>query len=225
MEIIASELRNFLHLKSFEYSTEDYPFKETLENIYGCKLDSLHKFLGQYDIFELKNDQTTLAHKVFYSNFNEKIKPIYERFIKEVILKIVKPNKFYYQVIPTVRIGLPGNKFVGEFHKDSHYNHQSYELNFNLGLSNYLGDAALKTEKSPNSKTWITLECPYGKIFSFDHIDCLHGSSVNKSSKTMVSFDFRLALKDLYFETDASSVNLDSKFKPGYYFSSQCLGD
>ncbi len=63
------------------------------------------------------------------------------------------------------------------------------------------------------------------KIFSFDHIDCIHGSTVNKTSKTMVSFDFRLALKDLYFETDASSVNLDSKFKPGYYFSSQCLGD
>ena len=54
---------------------------------------------------------------------------------------------FYYQVIPTFRIGLPGNKFVGEYHKDSKYNHQSYELNFNLGISGYLGDAALKSIK------------------------------------------------------------------------------
>ena len=42
----------------------------------------------------------------------------------------------------------------------------------------------------------------------FDHIDCLHGSDPNETDKTMVSFDFRLALKDIYYDTDASSVNL-----------------
>ena len=41
----------------------------------------------------------------------------------------------------------------------------------------------------------------------FDHIDCLHGSDPNETDKTMVSFDFRLALKDIYYDTDGS-VNL-----------------
>ena len=60
--------------------------------------------------------------------------------------------------------------------------------------------------------------------FFFDHIGCLHGSDPNESEKTMVSMDFRLALKELYFETDACSVNLSSVFKPGSYFSEKAIG-
>ena len=43
---------------------------------------------------------------------------------------------FSYQVIPTFRLGLPGNRFVGEYHTDAKYNHPDFELNFNMGLSN-----------------------------------------------------------------------------------------
>ena len=92
-----------------------------------------------------------------------------------------------------------------------------------MGLSNYRGQAALKAETKPNSNEFITLECPYGEIFSFDHIDCLHGSNLNQSNETMVSFDFRLALHELYFESNASSVNLKTSFKPGSYFSSNLI--
>ena len=67
--------------------------------------------------------------------------------------------------------------------------HQNYEVNFNLGLANYEGNAALKTQIFPGSDEWKKLSCPYGKIFSFDHIDCLHGSEPNLSDKTMVSFE------------------------------------
>ena len=218
------ELRRYLHTKSFEYPTSQYPFRELLEELYGCELSSLHKHLGKFDQFERANDQSTLAHKVFYSNFEKLIKPVFEKFINQFIVEIIKPHKFYYQVIPTFRIGLPGNKFVGEYHKDSFYNHQSYELNFNLGLANFIGQPSLKTEKDPDSKEFILLECPYGKIFSFDHIDCLHGSDPNETNKTMVSFDFRLALKEIYYKTNARSVNLSTNFVPGSYFSKDFVG-
>ena len=218
------ELRRYLHTKSFEYPTSQYPFRELLEELYGCELSSLHKHLGKFDQFERANDQSTLAHKVFYSNFEKLIKPVFENFINQFIVEIIKPHKFYYQVIPTFRIGLPGNKFVGEYHKDSFYNHQSYELNFNLGLANFIGQPSLKTEKDPDSKEFILLECPYGKIFSFDHIDCLHGSDPNETNKTMVSFDFRLALKEIYYKTNARSVNLSTNFVPGSYFSKDFVG-
>ena len=223
-KIKSNELRRYLHTKSFKFSTYEYPFKEVLQELYGCELSYIHEHLGTFDQFERANDQSTLAHKVFYSNFNKSIKPIYERFIKKFIVDILSPHQFYYQVIPTFRIGLPGNKFVGEYHKDSFYNHQSYELNFNVGLANYIGQPSLKTEKEPESKEFILLESPYGNIFSFDHIDCLHGSDPNETSKTMVSFDFRLALKELYFDTDASSVNLATSFVPGSYFSKDFEG-
>ncbi len=219
----ATELRSALHTKRFSYSTINYPFKTILESLYGCDLERLHESLGNFEKFERNNDQSTLVHKVFYSNFSKVIQPIYERFIENFISKIVSPHQFYYQLIPTFRVGLPGNVFVGEFHKDTAYNHKGYELNFNLGLSNYCGQAALKAETKPNSNEFITLECPYGEIFSFDHIDCLHGSNLNQSNETMVSFDFRLALHELYFESNASSVNLKTSFKPGSYFSSNLI--
>jgi len=221
--IDTSQLRSHLHMKSFQYPIAKYPFKEVLESLFGCKLSDLHKYIGNFDKFDREHDQSTLIHKVFYSNFEEKIKPIYENLIKEFIPKIVLNKPFYYQIIPTFRVGLPGNVFVGEFHKDSFYNHQKYELNFNLGLANYEGDASLITEIIPDSKDWAKLSCPYGSIFSFDHIDCLHGSKPNTTNKTMVSFDFRLALKEIYFYSEAKSMNMKSLFIPGGYFSKEVI--
>mgnify|MGYP001360035355 CR=1 FL=1 len=223
MDIKAKNLRQYLHCKSFKYSTNKYPFKEKLEVLYGIPLESIHEFIGSFEKFERKNDQNTLAHKVFYSNFKQIIEPLYLEFIQDVIKDIIYPYKFYFQKIPTFRLGLPGNTFVGEYHRDSHYNHQSYEINFNLGLSNYLGEASLRTEYTPNKKDWKLLECPYGSIFSFDHIDCTHGSEPNRSNLSMTSFDFRIALFDLYFESDSSSVNMNTQFRPGSYFSNYLI--
>ena len=207
-------------MKKFSYDTKKYDFKGILEKVYGCDLSKLHQYLGTYDVFERANDQSTLAHKVFYSNFPGDFRSKYINFMREVIKPIINED-FYYQRIPTFRVGLPGNKFVGEYHKDSHYNHQSYEINFNLGLSGYEGKAALQTQIHKDSEEFTTLECPYGNIFSFDHIDCLHGSDENPNNVTMVSIDFRIALKSLYFENDMASVNLKSRFIPGEYFSSE----
>lgn len=215
-------VRKNLHCKTFEYSTVKYPFKEILESIFGCKVDQIHKYLGGFEAFQRANDQSTLAHKVFYSNYHDKIKPTYQNLIHNVIAPIVN-EPFYYQVVPTFRIGLPGNKFVGEYHKDSKYNHKPYEVNFNLGISGYYGEAALKVESNDESSNLISLECPYGSIFSFDHIDCMHGSDVNPQDITMVSFDFRLALVSMYEHCDSKSVNMGIEFNRGSYFSSYAV--
>jgi hypothetical protein len=219
---MSNDIRKSLHTQHFSYNTEEYPFKDLVEEILGVRLEELHKFLGQYNVFNRASDQSTLAHKVFYANFESKIKPLYNSFISDIIANIVQTD-FYYQVIPTFRIGLPGNKFVGEFHTDTKYNHQPYEVNFNLGLANYTGNAALLSEKTPESSEFVLLECPYGEIFSFDHIDCLHGSEPNGSELTMASFDFRLAIKDLYVDTPAKSINVGTSFKPGSYFSAESV--
>ncbi len=218
----ADLLRTSIHGKTFHYPVDRYPFKKVVESVLGVDLGELHNFLGSYERFKRINDQSTLAHKVFYANYFKTIKPLYEDFIVTYIADLI-PFDFYFQAIPTFRIGLPGNTFVGEYHKDSMYNHQSYEINFNLGLSNYQGKASLKVERTPGSGDFINLESPYGTIFSFDHIDCLHGSEPNDSQKTMISFDFRLALKDLYFSSNLTSINMNSTFSPGSYFSDQLI--
>ena len=223
MELLSADmLRSSMHGQLFRYSVDRYPFKEIVETLLGVDLGEIHQFLGDFKRFERVNDQNTLAHKVFYSNYNKSIRPLYEDFIANFVAHLI-PFDFYFQSIPTFRIGIPGNTFVGEYHKDSMYNHQPYEINFNLGLSNYTGNSSLRVERLPGCGDFINLESPYGTIFSFDHIDCLHGSEPNDTQKTMVSFDFRLALKDLYFPSELSSINMHSTFSPGSYFSSKLI--
>ena len=96
-------------------------------------------------------------------------------------------------------------------------------MNFNLGLANYFGSTSLISEIKPSSNTFTKLSSRYGTVFCFDHIDCLHGSEINKNDKTMISIDFRLALAEIYFPSDAESKNMKSKFCPGGYFSADCI--
>jgi hypothetical protein len=220
---IENTIRKRLHGHSFEYDTTVFPFRQCIQDVMGCPLGELHKYLGDYGKFIRSNDQSTLAHKVFYTNYEGTIQNLYVDFLKEFIAPIIGVP-FYYQAIPTFRIGLPGNCFVGEYHKDSDYGHQHYEVNFNLGLAGYEGEAGLRTQVTADSDQFTTLECPYGEVFSFDHIDCLHGSNPNPNDVTMASFDFRLAIADLYYPTASKSVNTATEFKPGGYFSAGTLG-
>lgn len=220
-----NQLREDLHLKKFKYDTKKYPFYEYLSALFGVSdLENIHEYLGHFDPFKREQDQYTILHKVFYANFkfkNSPLKKMYEDLIKSFISSLV-PQKFYYQKIPTFRIGLPDNKFVGEFHRDTAYNHQPYELNFNLAIANYKNSAALITEDIAGSKNLITAEIDYGEVMGFDHIGCFHGSEINQTGKTMISMDFRLALADMYYEDpNAKSVNMNSKFIIGDYFSEE----
>lgn len=222
-------LRQALHLKKFNYSTKTFPFKSDLEGLFGIdELSKLHEYLGRFDVFEQSNEQTTIAHKIFYAHFKKldsSFQKIYIKFIETFIAQIV-PYKFYYQTVPTFRLGLPGNKFVGSFHKDSLYNHKSYELNFNLSFCNYQGDAGLFSEDTPDSGCFIGMEIDYGEVMCFDHIDCMHGSKINTTGKTMVSMDFRLALAEQYFEDpDAFSINTHTAFKIGDYFNERLINN
>ena len=50
------------------------------------------------------------------------------------------------------------------------------------------------------------MEIDYGEVMCFDHIDCMPGSRINTTGKTMLSIDFRLALAEEYFEEHGLNV-------------------
>ena len=218
----ASETRQRVHGITYSYDLEKYPFRQELENLFGLDLQDLHLWLGNFEKFDRKNDQQTIVHRVFYSNYTKIIEPIYKDFVTNFVSQIID-FPFAYQVIPTFRIGLPGNRFVGEYHTDAKYNHPDFELNFNIGLSNYLEPCCLMSEKISNSREFYPIECSNGEIFSFNHIDCVHGSDINTTDQTMVSMDFRVAMMPFYKEIDAKSVNMNSSFKIGDYFSKEII--
>ena len=220
--VTASETRQSVHGMTFQYELSKYPFRDELEKLFGLELQDLHLWLGDFEKFDRKNDQQTIVHRVFYSNYSNIIEPIYKDFITNFLSQIID-FPFSYQVIPTFRLGLPGNRFVGEYHTDAKYNHPDFELNFNMGLSNNLKPCCLMSEKVSNTNEFYPLECENGEIFSFNHIDCLHGSEINTTDQTMVSMDFRVAMIPFYREIDAKSVNMNSSFKIGDYFSKEII--
>ncbi len=218
----ARETRQQFHGMTFSYELEKYPFREELEKLFGIELQDLHLWLGNFEKFDRKNDQQTIVHRVFYSNYSKIIEPIFKNFITNFVSQIID-FPFAYQVIPTFRIGLPGNRFVGEYHTDAKYNHPDFELNFNIGLSNCFKPCCLMSEKVSNTREFYPLECSYGEMFCFNHIDCLHGSDINTTDQTMVSIDFRVAMIPFYEEIDAKSVNMNSSFQIGDYFSKEII--
>ena len=218
----AKETRISFHGSKFSYDTNSYPFKDKLEELFGTELSELHNWLGEYKKFERKNDQQTILHRIFYSNYKKTIQPLYENFIRNFLSKKID-FPFAYQKIPTFRLGLPNNKFVGEFHKDSKYNHPDFEFNFNLGLTNFLEPCCLMSEKRPNTNEFFPYECNYGEILSINHIDCVHGCNLNSTNETLVSIDFRLAMIPFYKELDLKSINTKSAFLIGDYFSNEII--
>ena len=89
-------------------------------------LERLH-FHKSYDLFQRENDQSTVWHKCFYDKIrtDNRFDHEYMSFLSQYI----KPRfgeEIVYQKIPTLRVHLPGNISVGEFHKDKHYRNEDW---------------------------------------------------------------------------------------------------
>ena len=213
------------HLKKFNYNTENIGFRELFSNLYGINdLSQIHTYLPSFKGFETPHDSWHLLYKIFYSNFNDLFKETYERFLEELLVQLNEP--FYYQKIPCVRFGLPQNKWLKEFHKDSDYGHPYIEQNFNVAITDINRDNCLWIENKKDGDL-IPLTLSYGEYVAIDHINCLHGAKFNSSSRSMVSIDLRIiTVKDYtnYKNTDQESINTHQKFKVGHYFSSEIIG-
>ena len=114
-------------------------------------LERLH-FHKVYDLFERKNDQSTIWHKCFYDKIrtDNRFDHEYMSFLSQYI----KPrfnDKIVYQKIPTLRVHLPNNVSVGEFHKDKHYRDKNWaekvqELNYFVPLTKEYGTNTIWAE-------------------------------------------------------------------------------
>ena len=74
--VTASETRQSVHGMTFPYELKKYPFRDALEKLFGLELQDLHLWLGDFEKFDRKNDQQTIVHRVFYSNYSNIIEPI-----------------------------------------------------------------------------------------------------------------------------------------------------
>ena len=217
----------YRHLEKYKYDTSAHPFKDCLCDIYqSSDLSQLHNVYS--DRISINgHDSSSFLHKKFYDTQKEKLTPVYLGFLENIIYPILG-EPFYFQVVPCIRLGFPGKKWLDRYHVDTDYNHPIYELNINLAINpTPLPSAQLRIEDSPSSGNFVSLDQSYGEFTFINHIQCLHGSEVNSSIDTFCSIDFRLILKkdeEVAFSS-TESVNTKKRFLKGSYFSNQAIGD
>ena len=223
--LLAEETRQKLHLKRITNSTEGHVFASAVAEAIGLPLQALHQHVGPYPMFRPGHDNSTDTHQRFYGQ-HEQQKHHYRDLCRRVIRCIGEPC--YVQQIPTYRFGLPNNRWVGNFHRDSDFGHSRYELNAICALTPMLGSAALHIETTDGSHDFEPMELKLGELILFDHIDRLHGCPINREGVSVASVDFRFVparfVQDA-FCSQATSINTGIAFLPGHYFSDEPLAD
>jgi len=201
------------------YDVKKFPFKKLISNIMeiDIDLDKIHT-IKHYDKLIRETDQSTIWHKKYYNNFNEKFYPTYFSLIKE-IKYMFEYDELIYQKIPTFRVQLNnGNLGVGEWHKDKSYNHGLNEVNFWLPFTNTNKHNTIWLESKEDKGDYKPYLVKYGEILVFDGANLMHGNKENISESTRLSIDFRLVDSIKFISNEKSSINTKTKFILGEYF-------
>ena len=214
---IAYDTRTYQFLDIIQYWFED----EGILPMSG--LPNLH-LESTYDLFERENDQSTIWHKCFYERIrkDDSFNDSYTDFLHDII----KPRfgeEIVYQKIPTFRFHLPGNISVGEFHKDKHYRNEDWadkvqELNYFVPLTKAYGTNTIWAETEEDLGDYQEIKANYGECVEWSATKLTHGNKQNITTKTRVSFDFRVIPKSRYIESNHLTINTKIPFGIGGYY-------
>ena len=99
--------------KLFNYDTNIFNFKETVEKIMGVdQLDMIHEVFKFPEKLETMKDQNTILHDKFYEEMKkDEFNSLYKNFVKNFVskLEMFKDEKILYQTFPSFRIHQPNN--------------------------------------------------------------------------------------------------------------------
>lgn len=212
-------------MQKFNYDKKIYDFRGKIENIFGD--NSLEDLFDENitSVLERKQDQNTRYHKLFYDwSRTLEFKGIYDRFIESEI-KPIYGGVIVYQTIPTFRIAFRDNIAVGEFHKDKNYRDQQWaeivkEDNFFVPITNAFDTNTIWVESQEDKADFSPMDCEYGSFIKWDGSNLTHGNKINKTGQVRVSFDFRVIKMENYKPSTHGSINMNSKFQIGGYYSS-----
>jgi hypothetical protein len=162
-------------------------------------------------------DQATPWHKRFYTQF-PKLRNLYQRFLEEVVTQYI-PDPFLFQSVPNLRVHLPDNLAVGEFHTDRMYGHPAGEITVWIPLTPAFGSNTLMLETAPGRRDYVPVEAEPGSAVVFDALNLEHGNVLNITGQSRVSLDFRCLPAHLWTPTPSTSVNMFLQFSAGSYYS------
>ena len=218
----------------YSYETEAFPFQDIFSSLFDIdshQLEDLHDHLPKEllpsSVVSVNNDQNQEIYKVLYSidpAYNLKKKTsngvfldLYEKFVHHISKNIFKENVIY-QKKPTLRVNFPGNKAVGDWHRDRDYNHAPEEINIWVPVTRAIETNTIWTESSFDLEDYTPVNQKFGELLIFDS-GLKHGNVLNEENKTRVSFDFRVIPESVYKENQSKSYSQNISFKLGEYFS------
>ena len=192
----------------FDYNVDSFNFydifKHHLSNFGINNLENFHLECSQSllpnEIINVSNDQLTPAYKILYeidegfnltNNFNPgKFLNIYKDFVLYLSSTIFK-EELVFQRTPTLRIHLPKNKAVGDFHRDREYNHPIEEINIWVPITSAFDTNTIWLESAFDKEDYSPMNINFGQGLIFDS-GLKHGNMVNVENLTRLSFDFRV---------------------------------
>lgn len=205
--------------RDFSYDTKRWDFSNLIKSaIQETDLENLHT-KTDFVALERKQDQSSPWHRMFYEAFPTIVQETYESFIREVIKPYFGVEYMVYQRIPTFRVHLVNGLGVGEFHKDSDYNHRSFELNCWVPITNAYDTNTVWVESEEDLGDYSPCNVTYGDILVFDGANLRHGNKINQTPTTRVSFDFRIIDRSEWTPTEMKSVHTGKSFDFDDYFS------
>lgn len=215
-------------MKKITYDTNKYDFKAIIQGWFNTyDIEHLHT-LKDYAHFNREQDQSTMWHTLYYDMIRKDpmFDEIYLNFLKDVIKPrfVNDSNKtIVYQKIPTLRVHLPGNVSVGEFHKDKDYRnkkwaHEVQELNYYMPLTVAYDTSTVWAESKEDKGDYSPINCDYGECIEWNASNLTHGNKDNATSQTRVSFDFRIIARSHYKDSAHLTINTKMPFGIGGYY-------
>lgn len=201
-----------------DYDQKRFDFGSELRAIYG--VDDLARLRPDTEIDRLtvETDQATDFHAKFYEAFEERIRPIYRRFVAAFVPGVIGTTEFCFQRVPTFRVHFPGNVAVGEFHTDGDYNHADEEINFWVPFTPTWGTNAVWVETELGNQDYQPAKLGPGQVLMFDSVHWSHGNKLNDTGSTRVSFDFRCIPLADYKPSERKTVDAGKGLWIGDYF-------
>lgn len=119
---------------------------------------------------------------------------LYHEFMR-LVLAPVAGRSLSYSNRPKVRVHFPQTSSVSSFHADVPVTKRIDQINFWLPITDVHGSAALYLESDYGAQDYAPVPLRYGQALIFDGGYLGHGSVLNSTDVTRISFDMRFGYR------------------------------
>jgi len=171
-------------------------------------------------------DQSTAAHLAVYKDFDQGLESTLVQSYRSLCAEWISELSHNFgiecwaiQRYPSLRIQLPFNISVFEFHRDSDYQHPFGEINHFLSLTAAEDSSALHVEENLGWNDFKPLNLQPAQSAILNTSVFRHGDFINSQGYTRVSIDFRaIPIDALNAQNTLKSITKSRSFDCSDYF-------